>query len=101
MLFGMAGWLRFSRWLWSLASGSRPWTIRASEPLAMFTFVVFLDERDFQSKLTGADCGGVTGGAGANDGNVIDRLWQRSAPYWDECGVLDKQMIVVEVAIHG
>src|SRR4051812_31390010 len=65
--------------------------------------VVFLDERGLQAKLAGADGGGVTGRAGANDGNVIDRLWQRSAPYWDECGVLDKQMIVDDGAIqrHG
>src|SRR3954469_15823967 len=62
--------------------------------------VVFLDERDFQAELAGADGGSVTGGAGANDGNVVDRLWQRSAPYWDECGVLDKQMIVDEVTIQ-
>src|SRR4051812_10855940 len=62
--------------------------------------VVFLNEGDFQAKLAGADGGCVTGRAGANDGNVVDRLWQRSAPYWDECGVLDKQMIVVEVAIQ-
>ena len=40
----------------------------------------FFDEACLQAPLAGADGGSVSGGAGADDGNVIDGFWQVGAP---------------------
>ncbi len=42
--------------------------------------VLFFDEAGLQSKLAGAESGCVSAGAAADDGYVINRLWQSSAP---------------------
>src|SRR6266853_1147988 len=42
--------------------------------------VVFFDEAGFQSKLARAECGGVSAGSGADDGDVINGVWHSSAP---------------------
>ena len=41
---------------------------------------VFFDERGFQAVLAGADGGGVSGGAAADNGDVVGSFGQRSRP---------------------
>ena len=43
-------------------------------------FVVFLDECGLQSQLSGANGRGVSGRSAADDGYVVNRLWQVRAP---------------------
>src|SRR5207248_1706109 len=42
--------------------------------------VFFINQAGLQSKLAGAECGGVSAGPAPDNGNVIDGLWQGSAP---------------------
>jgi hypothetical protein len=42
--------------------------------------VFLLNQAGFQSKLAGAECSCVSAGSSADDGNVINRIWQSSAP---------------------
>ena len=42
--------------------------------------VLFFNEAGLQTKLAGAESGRVSAGASADDGNVINSVWQNSAP---------------------
>jgi hypothetical protein len=42
--------------------------------------VLFFDEAGLQSKLAGAESGRVSAGTSSDNGNVINCVWQGSAP---------------------
>src|SRR6185369_3125729 len=42
--------------------------------------IFFFDETGLQSKLAGAERGGISTGPSAENGNVINRIWQGCAP---------------------